>query len=171
MSGIRHASASRPPVQSRAGLAIVAALLAVSAPHAAQLGHSRLVSQAGQPLHIEIPVADLSATEADTLHAEPARATAWQDAGLTPPVPLDSLDIQLVPGPAGAGHVLQVSSAEVFNQPVADLLLDVRYAAGEQSYQVRLLEQPAPDVVRTPAATHATEVKRLPAGSAGTIGT
>lgn len=155
MSAVRHVIASRPPARVVSGLAIVAALMLAPTLQAAQLGHSRLVSQAGQPLQIDIPVAQLSAAEADTLHATPAQEAAWQAAGLKPPVPLSSLHIELKPAPSGNGHVLQVSSAEIFNQPVADLLLDIRSAEGEQRFQVSLLAQSDPAVVRAPVAASA----------------
>lgn len=173
MPGSRHVLAPRTRLRALSGLAVVAAWLVAPALQAAELGHSRLVSQAGQPLLIEIPVRQLSANEAESLHAVPAQAGAWQQAGLTPPVSLDSLDIRLVGMPAGAGYMLQVRSAEVFNQPVADLLLDIRSAAGEQRYQVSLLAQTDPAVIRSPVAASPPTVEggssaglSQPAGSA-----
>ncbi len=119
----------------------VLALLACAAmpAQAATLGHARLVSGLGAPLRIDIPVLALAAEEAGSLQVTPAQADQWRQAGLSPPVALESLRIRLEPGPiAGQAH-LRVTSSEAFNQPIADLLLDLRSDTGQQRYQVSVL--------------------------------
>ncbi|MFA5662765.1 FimV/HubP family polar landmark protein [Castellaniella sp.] len=119
-------------------------LLAAGAAHAASFGHARLASVAGEPFLVLIPVSDLTQADQDTLSARPAPAVEWQAAGLTPPVALDSLQVSVVPSAAGGDRrVLRVSSDRPFVADLADLLLDVSTASGQQRYQVSLVS-PAP---------------------------
>lgn len=144
------------------GLLALAALTAGSA-QAAQFGHARLASTAGEPLLILVPVSDLTAADLQTLSARPAPAADWTAAGLTPPVPLDSLNITVTPGvQADARRVLRVTSAQVFSGALADLLLDVQTATGAQRYQVSLVA-PGPLRVDAPAAQSSTSAQAAPA--------
>src|SRR3546814_13752583 len=110
-----------------------------SSAYAASFGHSRLVSAPGQPLHVNVSVTQLSADDLRSFSAVPAPAAAWQQAGLTPPVDLATMQISLVDGYAPGSKLIQVRSDQAFNKPVADILLDVRTATGQQPFQVRLL--------------------------------
>lgn len=121
--------------------ALAAALLMCSAAHAAELGHSRVVSALGQPLRIDVPIVELSADDLRTLAVSAAPAAAWAQAGLTPPVDLASLRVTLADGYTPGTKVVQLSSSQSFNKAVADVLLDVRTAAGQQRHQVSLLTQ------------------------------
>ncbi|MGB6103958.1 MAG: FimV/HubP family polar landmark protein, partial [Pusillimonas sp.] len=127
--------------------ALAAALLMCSTSYAASFGHSRLVSALGQPLHINVPVTQLNADDLRSFSASPAPAAAWEQAGLTPPVDLDSMQVRLADGYAPGSKLIQVRSGQAFNKPVADLLLDVRTATGQQRYQVSLLTHARPDAV------------------------
>src|SRR5690606_12005018 len=82
----------------------------------------------------------------------PAPASAWAQAGLVPPVDLASLQLQLVDGFAPGSKLIQVRSDHSFNKPVADLLLDVRTATGQQRYQVSLLTRAPSGAVTIPQA-------------------
>ncbi|AEC19827.1 hypothetical protein PT7_1287 [Pusillimonas sp. T7-7] len=141
--------------------ALAAALLMCSSAYAASFGHSRLVSAPGQPLHVNVSVTQLSADDLRSFSAVPAPAAAWQQAGLTPPVDLATMQISLVDGYAPGSKLIQVRSDQAFNKPVADILLDVRTATGQQRFQVSLLTHAGLDAV-TPAATGS-----MPTGSLG----
>ncbi len=138
----------------------LAAVISVCAPaHAASIGHSRLVSAPGQPLHINVPLRDLSQADLQSLRVDVAPATAWQQAGLVPPVELSSLRLSIDEGFTPKSRVVQIRSSQPFDGPVADLLLQVATAAGSQQYQVSLLTHSAP-----PAA--AGQAAPTPAGGA-----
>jgi pilus assembly protein FimV len=125
--------------------ALAAALLACSTSYAASLGHSRIVSALGQPLRIDVPITQLSADDLRTLAVRPAPAADWKQAGLTPPVDLATLHLRLVDGYTPGTRVLQLRSSQAFDRSVADLLLDIRTASGQQRYQVSLLAQAGPE--------------------------
>ena len=119
--------------------ALAAALISCPSAYAASFGHSRIVSGLGQPLGIDIPVSQLSADDLRSLAVTPAPLSAWQQAGLTPPVALSDMRLQVVDGYTAGIKVIQLRSSTPFDQPIADVLLDVRTAAGQQRYQVSLL--------------------------------
>src|SRR5690606_9579189 len=121
--------------------ALAAALLVCSAAQAASLGHARVVSALGEPLLINVPIIELTADDLRTLAVSPAPEAAWAQAGLTPPVDLKTLQLRLADGYTPGTKVVQLRSSQVFDKAVADLLLDVRTASGQQRYQVSLLTQ------------------------------
>lgn len=118
---------------------LIAASFCMSAAQAVTFGHSRIVSSLGQPLHLEIPVTQLSPEEIDSLRAVPAPPEAWREAGMTPPVALDSIRLVLLDGYRPDVKVIQLRSDQVFDQPIVDVLLDVRSVSGQQRYQVSLV--------------------------------
>jgi len=133
--------------------ALALAFLAGGAAQAATFGHARLASGAGEPLLILVPVSGLTDADLQALSARPAPAADWSQAGLTPPVPLDSLSVSVGPDVrAGGRRVLRVGSGQAFSGNLADLLLDVRTATGEQRYQVSLV---APGPARAAASAAA----------------
>lgn len=120
--------------------AAVAAALLMSAPAcAARLGHSRIVSAPGQPLKIDVPLVGLDAVEQATLKVSLAQPEAWKQAGLKPPVSLDSMHVRVTYGAGGSSRLIEISSNQPFDGPVADLLLGVSSAEGEQRYQISIL--------------------------------
>ena len=125
-------------------LALAAALSVCAPAHAASIGHSRLVSASGQPLHIHVPLRDLSQADLQSLRVDVAPAAAWQQAGLVPPVELSSLRLSIDEGFTPKSCVVQIRSSQPFDGPVADLLLQIATAAGSQQYQVSLLTHSAP---------------------------
>ncbi|MBV2180315.1 MAG: LysM peptidoglycan-binding domain-containing protein [Castellaniella sp.] len=159
---------------------IVAAALAAGSAQAATFGHARLASALGAPLLILVPVSDLTAADLRTLSARPAPAADWARAGLTPPVALDSLSITVGPDvQASARRVLRIQSSQAFSGTLADVLLDVHTATGEQRYQVSLVV-PGPVRAEPPAASPSgtgpaapalgaaaahTSARRIPTGS------
>ena len=119
--------------------ALSVAMLMCSSVYAATLGHSRIVSEPGQPLHIDVPVNQLGTDDYQSLRVNPAPAAAWAQAGLTPPVDLSSLRVRLVNGPSPQSRIAQISSSQPFDRAVADLLLEVHTSSGQQQYQVSIL--------------------------------
>lgn len=163
---------------------LVVSTLAAGAAQAATFGHARLASAPGDPLSILVPVSDLTAADLRELSAQPAPSADWTRAGLTPPVAIDSLRVTVGPDIQGGGRrVLRIQSGQVFSGTLADLLLDIHTATGEQRYQVSLVapgpvraESPAPASASGSAqtgpsapalgaaATH-TSTRRIPGGA------
>ncbi|PLC49498.1 hypothetical protein CR159_12910 [Pollutimonas subterranea] len=137
----RRVSSSAPVVLAPRLLigALAATLLMCSTAYAAGFGHSRITSKLGQPLRIDVPVKQLSADDLRSIQVSPAPAAAWVQSGLTPPVDLGTLQTRLADGLTPGSKVIQVRSTQAFDKPVADLLLDIRTASGQQRYQVSLL--------------------------------
>lgn len=122
--------------------AVAAALLAFCAPAgAAGLGHARVVSAPGQPLKIDVPIVGLDTVEQSTLKVWLADPAAWKQAGLTPPVSLGSMNVRVTYDSGPDSRLVEVSSSQPFDGPVADLLLGVSSAEGEQQYQLSILTQ------------------------------
>ncbi|WP_323028742.1 FimV/HubP family polar landmark protein [Castellaniella defragrans] len=145
--------------------ALALAFLTGGAAQAATFGHARLASGAGEPLLILVPVSGLTDADVQALSARPAPAADWAQAGLTPPVPLDSLSVSVGADVRPDGRrVLRIGSGQAFDGTLADLLLDVRTATGAQRYQVSLVA-PGPARAAAPAAAAA------PAGQGGASAT
>ncbi len=154
--------------------AVIAASIGFSTAQAASFGHSRIVSAPGRPLHIEIPVSQLTQQELDSLRATPAPAAAWQQAGMTPPVALESMQLVLLDGYRPDTKVIQLRSEQPTDQPIVDVLLDIRSASGKQRYQVSLLahadlnaiQRAGGENLRNPRAIDGRAVSRSPGGHA-----
>ncbi|WP_368650007.1 FimV family protein [Castellaniella ginsengisoli] len=171
----------RRPMGRLAAGVVALAFLAGGAAQAATFGHARLASGAGEPLLILVPVSGLTEADVQALSAKPAPAADWARAGLTPPVPLDSLSVSVGADVRPDGRrILRVGSGQAFAGPLADLLLDVRTATGEQRYQVSLIAPGPSRAAASPAAQSAgqggasatavgaaphTSVRRVPAGA------
>lgn len=129
---------------------------------ATEVGHSRLVSAPGQPLVITVQVNDLSPGDADTLAVSLPPAEQWAQAGLRPPVPLQSLGARIQKGYAKGSRIIEIRSGQAFSSPVVDLLIDISSASGKTRHQVSLLAQGAPDAVTPPVATTAAVANNGP---------
>lgn len=149
-SPARRARPASRRIRRAAGV-LALAFLTGGAVQAATFGHARLASGAGEPLLILVPVSGLTDADLQALSARPAPAADWAQAGLTPPVPLDSLSVSVDTAAQPDGRrVLRIGSGQAFTGNLADLLLDVRTATGEQRYQVSLI---ASGPARTAAAS------------------
>ncbi|CAM5791046.1 FimV/HubP family polar landmark protein [Castellaniella caeni] len=150
-----------------ARLLAVLALATGGAAQAASFGHARLVSEVGQPLLVLVPVTHLTAADLQALSARPAAAADWASAGLTPPVPLDSLSVSVAPEARGSTRrVLRIHSSQAFSGALADLLLDVQTATGAQRYQVSIVA-PGPVRAQAPVAQSQTAPASSPASAVG----
>lgn len=132
-----------------AGAAAVFAALGVQA---AVLGHSRVTSLPDQSLRIVVQLKDLSAAELQRVSVQIAPPSAWQEAGLTPPVALDSLSAHLIPAVQPNAMQIVLQSPHAVAQPVLDVLIDVKTPVSTQRHQVSVLasQAPTPMTVATP---------------------
>jgi len=158
-----------PPPLSSLALALV---LVCTGARAVDIGHARLLSAAGQPLRLVVPVTDLTAQEAATFSVRVADAARWREHGLTPPVALAALRVALeLDAEAGAnGHAqprqgrFVISAAQPPQGEVVDLLLEVASASGQRRVQISVIvAQPEVEITLAhrdglaPAATVAVQ--------------
>lgn len=149
----------------------LAVMLAVATPaDAASIGHSRLVSAPGEPLHINVPIRELTDAEQQSLRVSAAPLAAWQQAGLTPPVQLSSLQVSVEQGFSADSRVVHVRSNQLFNGVVADLLLLITTAAGSQQHQVSLLADASRTVPPTIGGQPGASSASSPTTALGTPG-
>jgi len=106
------------------------------AAQAVDVGHARILSGAGQPLRLIVPLTGLSSDEAATLAVRLADAAAWRQSGLTPPVALADLDVAVQLGANASRRDLIVTAAEVPRGDVVDMLLELETSAGKRRIQV-----------------------------------
>lgn len=111
---------------------------------AVTLGHSRVTSAPDQPLRIVVQVKDLNATDLKSITAQIAPVAAWQEAGLTPPVELNSLSTHLLPGHQEKVMQLVLQSRLVPADKVLDVLVDISTDASTQRHQVSVLQTQRP---------------------------
>ena len=138
-----------------AGLITAVALAAASfstAVHSMSIGHSRLLSPVGKPLRIQTPLLGVSPQDSQSLSVSVAPASAWQQAGLVPPVDLSSLQVAVFDGVRPGSRLVTVSSGQPLLSAVADLLLVVRSSSGQVQHQVSVL---APADIQVAAAATA----------------
>lgn len=148
--------------------ALISAGFLLSVPaHAVDFGHSRLLSASGQPLRVDVPIRNLSADDLRQLQVSPAPEEAWKRTGLTPPVPLLSLQVELLPGTDDSNRVARLQSSQPFNGQIADILIDVVTAAGRLQHQVSLLAQPHGTPLQPPAAGASAQSGGASASPAG----
>ena len=121
------------------------------------LGHSRVTSAPGQPLAVVVPIKNLNASDAASLAVRLASPEQWQAAGLTPPVALGTLSLDVQAGADQSRRLVSVRSSEVSEQTVIDVLLDVSTAAANRTVQTSIIVPPPPTVR---LATEAITVQR-----------
>jgi len=143
-------------------LLLVALSLGGAGAHAANIGHARLLSAAGQPLRLVVPVTALTADEAATLSVRMADPAAWRQHRLTPPVALDMLRVDIQPGLRADARNLVISAAQPPQGAVVDMLLDVTSASGQRRVQVSVLVAP-------PATQPATGITPPRIGAAASV--
>lgn len=118
---------------------------------AAKPGHGGVMSPAGAPLRVEIPLYELTPADLTALKVSIAPAPAWATAGLTSPAPLESLSVSIEPGFSSGSRRLVVRSSQAVNRPIVDVLLDVTLATGslpvQSSFLVLVSTSPAGNVI------------------------
>jgi len=109
---------------------------------AAKAGHGRVTSAPGQALQISLPLLELNAQDQQVLQVKVAPADLWAQAGLTPPVGLESLTVALKPGQTADSREVVISSTQKTSRSPVDILLEVSTATGalkiQSSYLVLL---------------------------------
>jgi len=147
------------------GLALAVAVAfnawAGSPAQALNVGHARMTSAAGQPLRLLVPLVDVSPDEAATLAVRLANAGAWQQSGLTPPMPLAELAVMVQPGIHASKRDLIITATSAPQGDVVDVLLEVETSAGQRRIQVSF-------VVPTQAAPGTADIQAPRVGMAQT---
>ena len=135
----------RRPVLSRAGAAGVLAAVFLLLGHgaASALGFGRLSVQSsqGQPLQAQIQVTSLSLAELASLRLRVAPPQVHQTAGLVFDDVLAGLKAELV-RQADGSYVVQLASDRPVNSVYVDLILEARWASGQQLMGYTLLVSP-----------------------------
>jgi len=116
--------------------ALVLGIGAAQFARALEVGHARMLSSAGQPLRLVVPLTDLSPDEAATLVVRASDALAWRQNGLTPPVKLSDLEVTVRPGTNARRRDLLVTAIAVPQDDVVDMLLELHTSAGQRRIQV-----------------------------------
>lgn len=131
---------------------------------AAKPGHGSVMSAAGTPLRVEIPLYDLTSSDLTALKASISKQQAWVAAGLTSPAPLESLSVSIEPGFVSGSRRLVIRSSQAVNRPVVDVLLDVTLATGslsvQSSFLVLVSTSPAGSVIVAPGDTLSSIAQR-----------
>lgn len=97
---------------------------------AAGLGRLNVLSGLGQPLRGEIELVSVQPEEADSLSAALASAEVHAAAGLS--YPASALGVRLTLDRRSNGaFVVLVSSVQAVNEPILDLMVDLRWATGQ----------------------------------------
>lgn len=135
------------PVRTLGSALLVAGMLAAAPVCALELGHSRLVSTPNQLFTLDVGIRQISPEESLSLKVAPAPLSAWQQAGLTPPVDLESLRAFIERDEQGQVRRIRLSSEQMFSGSVADVLLQIQSDSGQFLHQVSVLA-PAPLTVR-----------------------
>jgi FimV-like protein len=168
-------SLGRRPFYRHTAHALVLALAAVLSPTKAQaawLGHTRIVSASGAPLRIEVPIMGLSDSDAQALRVNLADLSAWQAAGLKPPVPLPALKLTLLPVQSQEGkfkRVVIIESTQAPAELAVDILLDLALPGAQRQVQVSVLATPlAPQQLPLAAGKPARSVSNRAAAGRGT---
>jgi pilus assembly protein FimV len=91
-------------------------------------------------LQVLVGIADLTPDEQRSLMASLADPASWQRAGVTPPVPLSSMTLQLEGGGNTSRRNLRISSPEAAKGPVVDLLLNLGTSAGQRQVQISVMQ-------------------------------
>lgn len=137
-------------VAALSGLTLVS-VGATSPSWAAKPGHGSVMSPAGAPLRVEIPLYELTPADLNALKVSIAQPPAWAAAGLTSPAPLESLSVSVEPGFSSGSRSLVVRSSQAVNRPIVDVLLDVTLATGnlpvQSSFLVLVSTLPAGSVI------------------------
>lgn len=135
------------PVRTLGSALLVAGMLAAAPVSALEIGHSRLVSAPNQVFKLDVGIRQISPEESLSLRVTPAPLSAWQQAGLTPPVDLDSLKAVIDRDGQGQVRRIRLSSEQMFSGSVADVLLQIQSDSGQFLHQVSVLA-PAPVAVK-----------------------
>ena len=165
-SGQHHPSRSQHSARSKITAFCQLAVLGLSAclissAHAIKQGHARLVSTTGSPLEIVLPISELTPEDEQAFKVEVAGSTLWSQAGLKPPVPLDTLRVSLQPGARPGTRIVVLQSSQASTQSVVDVLLTIATSSGTRQLQVSLLQ---PELAPVSLSTSSASMVRVRTG-------
>ena len=123
-----------------AGVAAIAALFMSSA-HALSIGEAQLQSRLGEPLHVTIPLSHLDTVAVEELVVGPASEAEYTANGVDSAGRSATLRFQLVSDAKG-GVVVDLSTRQVYSEPMLELVLEVRWPQGRAVKQFTLLLDP-----------------------------
>lgn len=134
---------------------------------AAGLGRLNVLSGLGQPLRGEIELVSVQPEEAESLAVGLASADAHAAAGFS--YPSNALGVRLVLDRRASGAlVVVVSSAQAVNEPILDLVVDLRWATGQIRRGYSALLDPVGYATPAPAPI-AQSVAKTPQDSAPAV--
>lgn len=110
-------------------------LATLGAVHAAQTGHGRVISPAGSPLQVSVPLKGLTSDDLKVLNASVADPASWAQAGLSLPAPIETLSVTVESGLEPTSRNLVLRSTQAVNKPVVDVLIRLTTASGTTSLQ------------------------------------
>ena len=102
---------------------------------AIKAGHGRVSSAPGQALEVSLPLQGLNVQDQQVLQVRIALPEQWTKAGLTPPVPLNTLSVKVLPGSSSDSRTLLISSMQAAMRSPVDVLLEVTTASGSSNIQ------------------------------------
>ncbi|HVZ46081.1 MAG TPA: FimV/HubP family polar landmark protein [Ramlibacter sp.] len=123
------------------------------------LGRVSVQSALGEPLRVEIDIADINAEEVASLRARVAGPEAFRAAGLEFNPTLQNVNITLQRRPDGR-YFLQLTSDRTITEPFVDLLLETSWSSGRIVRDYTMLFDP-PNL-RRPAAPLAAQITPAP---------
>jgi pilus assembly protein FimV len=129
-------------ISARSAALITVALMSIAQVHAFELGHSRVTSAPGQPLIVQVPITNITDTEAASLAVSLAPPAVWQAAGLNPPVALDTLTLSVNPGRQSNARLVEVRSSQPTERTVVDVLLLITTSASSTTAQASVIIAP-----------------------------
>jgi FimV-like protein len=131
-----------------AAVLLVVSTLMSFATEAAALGDEVILSQLGDPVEVEITVAEWEDIDLDQLQISAGTPEVYESFGLTYPPALQDLNFNLI-GPSLDGEVkVLVSSREPMHEPYLQLLLVMRWPGGSLLREYVLLFDP-PQISQT----------------------
>lgn len=139
---------------------------------AASLGKMVSQSALGQPFRGEIEVISTQPQEAETLAVEPGAYQAYQASGLSFPAGDLGLQMHLEKKPNGK-QVIVVTTGQAVNEPIFDLVVELRWSTGKLQRSYSQLLDPA-DIKQAPLASSSSSnslrghYKQGPASTTGT---
>lgn len=125
----------------------VTAMFVAWGAQAVSLGHSRVTSKPDQPLRIMVQLKEVDSNDLSSLTAQIAPLSAWQEAGLTPPVELSSLSTHFVPSTNSNAIQLWLQSPNNTSAKVLDVLVDIKTDTATQRHQVSVLQSVKPTTI------------------------
>lgn len=135
--GFEHAAAA-------IGVMLLTAGGAADTADAATLGKFEIVSGIGEPFRGRIEVAGATRHELDTLGARLGSEAAYRQAGVTYSPALNALRFKLAQ--QRGRRYIDITSAQPFNEPVVDLVVELAWFGGTNTYTYTALVDPAGSV-------------------------